>query len=180
MALDRSYVLMDADDEPIDGERHDDADSALDARARLMATHEDGDAVTVERVDAELPDPETTEAEPITVDDADVFDAIPEGNPFRTVIEDLRESGVGWATIHDAMEAAYDPVEQACYDESFVDIPEYEIQAVVSDADATSGERYKTFTHAEPTESEAVAWVESRPDVIRVEHTDRVGEVTVG
>lgn len=180
MALDRTYVLMDADGEPIDGESYDDPDSALDARAQLMADHEDGDAVTVERVDGRIPDPETTEAEEITVDDADVLGEIPESNPFREVIEDLRESGADWATIHDAMQVAYDPVEQACSDESFVEIPEFEIEAVVPDADATSGERYETFTISQPTEDEAVEWVEDKPEVRRVEHVERVGMVTVG
>jgi len=180
MALDRSYVLMDADGEPIEGERYDDADDALDALAEYSAYWPNGDAVTVERVDGSLPDPETTEAEPITVDDADVFDAIPEGNPFRDVVERLRERGVDWPTIHDAMEAAYEPVEQACYDESFVEIPEYEIQVVVPDDKATSGERYETFSVAKPTEAEAVAWVEQKPEVRDVEYVDRVGEVTVG
>jgi len=180
MATDRSYVLMDAGGEPIEDESYDDPDSALDARARLMAEHEDGDAVTVERVDGRLPDPETTEAEPITVADADVLEEIPENNPFREVVERLREDGVDWATIHGAMDTAYDPVDRACYDESFVEIPEFEIEAVVPDDKATSGERYETFTHAEPTEAEAVAWVEKKPEVRRVEHVDRVGEVTVG
>lgn len=46
------YVLTDADDDPIPGERYDNPDRPVDTRARLMAEHEDGDAVTVEEMDA--------------------------------------------------------------------------------------------------------------------------------
>ena len=42
------YVLTDADGQEIPGERYEDDDRALDARARLMAEHPDGDGVTVE------------------------------------------------------------------------------------------------------------------------------------
>ena len=42
------YVLTDADGHTIAGERYRDADRAIDARARLMAEHPDGDEVTVE------------------------------------------------------------------------------------------------------------------------------------
>lgn len=45
------YILTDADGEPIPGQVFDDPDRAIDARAILMAEHEDGDAVTVEEVD---------------------------------------------------------------------------------------------------------------------------------
>jgi hypothetical protein len=49
MAVENSrYVLTDAGGDPIPGERYEDADRAIDARARLMANHEDGDDVTVE------------------------------------------------------------------------------------------------------------------------------------
>lgn len=44
----KRYVLTDGDGEEIDGECYDDPDRAIDARARLMAEHPDGDAVTVE------------------------------------------------------------------------------------------------------------------------------------
>lgn len=47
-AADAEYVLTDADGEVIDGERYDDPDAAVDARAQQMAEHPDGDAVTVE------------------------------------------------------------------------------------------------------------------------------------
>jgi len=42
------YVLTDGDGEPIPGESYSDCEQAIDARARLMADHEDGDKVTVE------------------------------------------------------------------------------------------------------------------------------------
>jgi hypothetical protein len=45
------YILTDAADEPIEGEEYDTPGAAIDARARLMATHMDGDDVTVEEVD---------------------------------------------------------------------------------------------------------------------------------
>ena len=44
----KRYVLTDADGEPIPGEEFSDHVHALDARARLMAEHSDGDKVTVE------------------------------------------------------------------------------------------------------------------------------------
>jgi Fe2+ or Zn2+ uptake regulation protein len=48
---DTQYILTDAADEPIEGEEYDTPDAAIDARARLMATHMDGDDVTVEEID---------------------------------------------------------------------------------------------------------------------------------
>ena len=42
------YVLTDADGHTIKGHRYHDPDKAVDARARLMAEHPDGDEVTVE------------------------------------------------------------------------------------------------------------------------------------
>lgn len=42
------FVLTDADGHTIEGERYHDPDKAIDARVRLMETHPDGDAVTVE------------------------------------------------------------------------------------------------------------------------------------
>lgn len=42
------YVLTDGDGDPIPGERYEDDSRAIDARARLMSDHPDGDKVTVE------------------------------------------------------------------------------------------------------------------------------------
>lgn len=42
------YVLTDANGDVIDGERYDEPDHAIDARAQLMVEHPDGDEVTVE------------------------------------------------------------------------------------------------------------------------------------
>lgn len=42
------YILTDADGNKIPGEEYDSSDAAIDARAVLMAEHEDGDDVTVE------------------------------------------------------------------------------------------------------------------------------------
>lgn len=42
------YVLTDANGDVIDEQGYDTADQAIDARARLMAEHPDGDEVTVE------------------------------------------------------------------------------------------------------------------------------------
>ena len=42
------YVITDADGRTIRGHRYSDPDKAIDARARLMAEHPDGDEVTVE------------------------------------------------------------------------------------------------------------------------------------
>ena len=43
------YAVTDADGNTIDGEVYEDPGHAIDARARLMADHPDGDRVTVER-----------------------------------------------------------------------------------------------------------------------------------
>lgn len=172
-------ILTDADGDQLTDETYDDPVAALSAWDRL-AEERDVD-VSVKIVDESLPDPETTEAEPITVPDDEVLGQLPDGNPFAEVVEDLRSKGVDWGVILSAMDDVYDPVDQSgAYRESYVKIPEFEIQAVIPDADATSGERYETFTHAEPTEAEAVAWVKDKPEVRKVEHVDRVGEVTVG
>ena len=42
------YVLTDGDGEAIPGEEYENDEHALDARARLMAEHPDGESVTVE------------------------------------------------------------------------------------------------------------------------------------
>ncbi|PCR88651.1 hypothetical protein [Natrinema ejinorense] len=130
--------------------------------------------------DDRLPDPETTEAEAITVPDAEVFDEIPADNPFRGVLEELRDEGHDWGEIFDLMDAAFVPVDHAADQESFVILPEYEIQAVVPDSQATSDERYETFTKADATEEQAIEWVRSKPEVRRVEASEQVGEVKVG
>lgn len=46
----KRYMLTDADGAPILGHYYDDPDRAIDARAQLMATHPDGDDVTVEPI----------------------------------------------------------------------------------------------------------------------------------
>lgn len=127
-----------------------------------------------------LPDPETTEAEAITVSDDAVLPEIAEDNPFREVIEKLREQGEEWRAIFEKMDAAYDEVEKAAYDESFVRIPDYEIEAVVHDAKSTSGERYETLSRTAPTEERAREWAESDPEVVRVESVEKVGMSKVG
>ncbi|MCF2165420.1 hypothetical protein [Halobacterium salinarum] len=127
-----------------------------------------------------LPDPQTTEVEAITVSDDDVLPEISEDNPFREVIEKLREQGEDWQAIFEEMDAAYDEVEGAAYDESFVRMPDYEIEVVVHDAKSTSGERYKTLSRSAATEDEAREWAESDPEVLRVESIEKVGTSKVG
>lgn len=43
-----TYILTDANGEPIRGERYDTPGDAIEARAILMATHTDGGDVTIE------------------------------------------------------------------------------------------------------------------------------------
>ncbi len=130
--------------------------------------------------DDRLPDPETTEAEAITVPDADVLEQIDDDNPFKQIIADLRDHGESWRSIWEQLEDAYNPVDSAAYETGFVRIPEYEIRVVVPDAQATSGERYETLTHADETEDDAREWALSKPDVRRIDSIERVGEVKVG
>lgn len=130
--------------------------------------------------DDRLPDPETTDAEAITVPTDDVLGQIDDDNPFKETIADLREAGDSWRSIWDRLEDAYNPVDSATYDESFVKIPEYEIRAVVPDEKSTSGERYETFTYADGTEQQVREWVLSKPEVRRIESIEQVGEVKVG
>lgn len=127
-----------------------------------------------------LPDPETTDAEAITVPDADVLPKIDDDNPFKAVVESLRAEGHSWNEIYDHAADAYNPIDKAAFEEKFVLLPEYEIRVVVPDADATSGERYETFTRAEATESEAREWALSKHEVRRIESIEQVGEVKVG
>ncbi|SDL09886.1 hypothetical protein [Natronorubrum texcoconense] len=130
--------------------------------------------------DSRLPDPETTEAESITVATDDVLEQIEDENPFKETIADLRAAGDSWRSIWERLEDAYNPVDNASYEESFVEIPEYEIRAVVPDEQSTSGERYETFTHADETEDAAREWVRSKPEVRRIEAVEQIGEVKVG
>ena len=127
-----------------------------------------------------LPDPQTTEAEEITVPDEDVLPEIPEDNPFREVVVELREQGEDWKAIFDKMDTAYDEVERAAFDESFVRIPDYEIKVVVHDAKSTSGERYETVERSAATEERVREEVKSDPEVLRVESVEKVGMSKVG
>jgi len=43
-----TYILTDADGDPIRGEVYDNPGDAIEARAILMAEHKDGDNVTIE------------------------------------------------------------------------------------------------------------------------------------
>lgn len=127
-----------------------------------------------------LPNPETTEVEEITVPDEDVLPDIPEDNPFREVIVELRDQGEDWKAIFDKMDTAYDQVDRAAYDESFVRMPDYELTVVVSDAKSTSGERYETVERSAATEDRARDEVKSDPEVLRVESVEKVGMSKVG
>ncbi|WP_436348768.1 hypothetical protein [Natronorubrum sp. FCH18a] len=127
-----------------------------------------------------LPDTETTDAEEITVPDEDVFDHIPEDNAFRPVLKELRDDGKDWGEIFDELHDAFNPVDHAACDESFVKVPEYEIRAVVPDSKATSGERYETFTRCGATEEKALEQIRSKPEVRRIESSERLGMVKVG
>lgn len=125
-------------------------------------------------------DPETTEAEAITVPTDDVLEEIADDNPFKAVVESLREEGLSWGEIYDHAADAYNPIDKAAFEESFVMLPDYRIRVVVPDPDATSGERYETLTRPEPTKDDAREWALSKPEVRRVESIERVGEVKVG
>jgi len=130
--------------------------------------------------DNRLPDPETTEAEAITVPTDDVLEKIDDDNPFKETVAELRKAGDSWRSIWEQLEDAYNPVDNATYDESFVKIPEYEIRAVVPDSQATSGERYETFTRSDATKDDVREWALSKPEVRRIESIEKVGEVKVG
>lgn len=127
-----------------------------------------------------LPDPETTDAEPVEIDDEATLEEIPDDNPFKETIVDLKDDGKSWREVWETLEDAYNPVDKAAYDESFVKIPEFEIEVVVPDDKATSGERYETLTHADESKAAAEEWAESKPEVRRVECIDRIGMVKVG
>jgi hypothetical protein len=179
MHSEQHIILTDAEGDQFTDETYDDPVAAIQARDRLAADH-DGD-VGVELVDEGLPNTETTDAEPIIVSDEEVLGDLPDDNPFAEVVETLRSKNVAWGVILSAMDDAYDSVEQSgAHRESYVTIPEYKIQAIIPDEKSTSGESYMTIKHAEPTKEEAVEWAENRPEVLRIEHVERIGEVTVG
>jgi hypothetical protein len=127
-----------------------------------------------------LPSPETTEVEEVTVPDEEVLSEIPEDNPFREVIVELRDQGEDWQTIFDKMNDAYEQVDGAAYDESFVRMPDYELTVVVQDAKSTSGERYETVERSAATEAKAREEVKSDPEILRVESAEKVGMSKVG
>lgn len=93
---------------------------------------------------------------------------IPDDNPFRDQIIDLRSDGHSWTEIWELLEDAYGPIDQAAYEEDFRKIPEWRARAVVYDHKSTSGEAYEEFSAAFETREEFVEWVEGRDDVIRV------------
>ncbi|USZ73767.1 hypothetical protein [Natronosalvus halobius] len=127
-----------------------------------------------------LPDPETTECEPIEIDDDEVLEQIPEDNPFKAAIVEMKDDDASWTEVLERLEDAYNPIDKTAYKESMVRMPEYRIRAVVHCEQSTSGERYESFTHADETEDAAIEWAESKHDVLRVESTEKVGMVTVG
>ncbi|WP_337653235.1 hypothetical protein [Halomontanus rarus] len=122
-----------------------------------------------------LPDPETTDAEAIVVPEADVLEKIPDDNPFKETLVELRENGDDWGALEKALRAVYNPIDKAAYEESFIKIPEYEVRAVVHDEQSTSGGRYETFTCLAATEAEATERTEERHDVRRVESVEIIG-----
>jgi hypothetical protein len=128
---------------------------------------------------ADLPDPETTEAEAITVPDGDVLPGIDDDNPVKPVIEGLREDGASWEAIWKHLEDAYNPVDAATAKEMCDRVPKYEAKAVVADPRETSGERVETYTPVAGTEAKAVELIESIGEVRRVESIERVGMVEV-
>ncbi len=105
---------------------------------------------------------------------------IDDENPFKELVESLREDGHSWGEIYDHAADAYNPIDKAAFEESFMMLPEYEIRAVVPDAEATSGERYETLTRSAATEAEVREWALSKPEVRRIEAIEQVGEVKVG
>lgn len=126
-----------------------------------------------------LPDPETTEAEAVEVDDDEVIDNIPDDNPFKETIVELNESGKTWMEVWELLEDVYNPVDQTAYKENQVKIPEYRIRAVVPDEKSTSGEAYEEFVDARATKEEVIEWVREKPEVIRIESAEKVGTVTI-
>lgn len=127
-----------------------------------------------------LPDPETTDAESVTVPDEDVLSEIPDDNPFRETIVGLRDEGADWSDVHSALETAYGPVDRATYEESFVEMPVYEVSVVVPDEHSTSGEAYETRTVAEATPEAARERATEQSEVRRVEHVEQIGTKLVG
>lgn len=101
-------------------------------------------------------------------------------NPFRPVIVDLASEGYSWSEIHDYMEQAYNPIDKAAYEESKREVPIFEAEVVVHDANATSGKRYETRRFdGELTIEEAYERASELSGVIRVEHIEKVDTVTV-
>ena len=127
-----------------------------------------------------LPDPETTDAEAIEVSDEAVLPEIPEDNPFRDTLVELRDDGHSWRDIYTLIEAAYEPVDQAAYEEGFVEAPVYEIEAIVPDEAATSGKASKTMHVTKGTPEEARDWATDQPEVVSVEHVAQVDTRRVG
>ena len=118
-------------------------------------------------------------SENTTADDGTVIEQIPEDNSFRDTIADLRESGQSWQEVFQQLDDAYNPVDKAAYEESFKDVPEWEIKAIKHDENATSGRRYSMIKRAAESKDEAISMVLGMPDVIDVESCEQVDTVRV-
>jgi hypothetical protein len=67
----------------------------------------------------------------------------PANNVFGSVINELREQGYSWREVFEEMDAAYNAVDKAAYEEGFELIPEWRVAYRVSDPDTPSGYRYE-------------------------------------
>lgn len=188
--MSRKYHLTDADGETIDGETYDDPNRALDARARLMAEHEDGDEVTIEeettgpitelnsggdpRIEPEFDQPRDghERANQVVEDEG----GLPEGNPFSEVVRELHEDGESWRSIFETMDEVFDVVDAAAYEEGTKLLPDWKVAAVVPDDRATSGERYKYYERSAETPGEAEERVEQATGYrVDPDETEQVG-----
>lgn len=104
---------------------------------------------------------------------------IADDNPFKPVLIDLVADQHSWRAIFDHLEEALDAADEAALKEETTYLPEYEIEMVMPDDDATSGERYETVTQAFRTEALAERWATDHLDAIRVERIDQIGHLEV-
>lgn len=112
-------------------------------------------------------------------EDVAPLDEIPEDNPFREQVEELREDGATWTEVFEKLDAAFTPVDKAAYNESFREVPEFKLKVTVPDEKSTSGKRYETFTRIAEDEDEARNMIKKKPEVIEVAHAEQIGTAEV-
>lgn len=106
---------------------------------------------------------------------------LPEDNPFTETVKELHEDGESWGDIYDKLGEIHEVVGVGYSEEMNYLVPDWQVTAIVPDEQATSGERFETYTRSTKTPEEAEQLIrEKTGGRIALEKTEQVGYSKVG